>query len=287
MQVREQQGWRTQVKQAGVITRLYPERGFASFARHEGRFLFYSLVAELVTADSVVLDLGAGRGAQIENSQGYMRSLLNFRGRCKRYIGTDPDPIVKENPFLEEAHVMRADGSIPLPDSSVDVIVAYAVIEHVADPRRFAAEVERILKPGGWFCAWTPNKYSYVGIAARMVPDRFHASIVRAAVPNGGRLDQDVFPVAYRLNTKQALRRAFSPERFEDFSFYDAGTPSYHFDKMLIARFLMMLMAILPSCLAKSLFVFLRKRPLSTTLGEVTATALPATHSFSGSKIHT
>jgi SAM-dependent methyltransferase len=248
-------------RKLSVLSRLYPERRIASFSRHEGRFLFYSLVADLLAKDSVVLDLGAGRGAQIDNSTGYMRQLIDFSGRCKRYIGTDPDPVVLENPFLDEAYVMNSDGSIPLPNSSVDLIVAYAVLEHVADPRRIVSEARRVLKPGGWFCAWTPNKYGYVGMSARIVPNRFHARIVAAAVPGGGRTERDVFPVVYRMNTKAAIRAVFGEQDFEDFSFYDNGPPAYHFNNMLIARFWLIVMTLLPKAMAKSLFVFVRKRP--------------------------
>lgn len=246
-----------------VISRLYPERRFASFSRHEGRFVFYSLVADLVSNDCVVLDLGAGRGAQIENATGYMRRLVDFSGRCSRYIGADPDPVVLKNPFLDEAHVMLPDGTIALEDSSVDVIIAYAVLEHVADAEATAREVRRLLKPGGWFCAWTPNKNGYVGIAARAVPNRFHAKIVAVSEPRGSRAERDVFPVRYRMNTKSAIRSAFADENFEDFSFYEKGTPSYHFNSVMIARFWKLAMTILPEAMAKSLFVFVRKRPVS------------------------
>ena len=241
-----------------VIPRIYPERRIGSFSRAEGRFLFYSLVADLLTPDSVVLDYGAGRGAQIENSSGYMSRLINFSGRCKRYIGVDPDPVVEQNPYLDEAHVLGADGTIPLPDASVDVIVAYAVLEHVADPDSAVREIRRVLKPGGWFCAWTPNRNGYVGLAARLVPNRFHASIVKVAEPTGGRAEKDVFPVCYRMNTRRAIRAAFGRD-FDDYSFYYNGTPSYHFNRLFLARFWMAVMAVLPMAMAKSLFVFVRK----------------------------
>jgi SAM-dependent methyltransferase len=250
----------SQPPRLSVIPRLYPERRIASFSRSEGRFLFYSIVADLVSQDSVLLDLGAGRGAQIVNSSGYMSRLINFAGRCKRYIGVDPDPVVLQNPFVDEAHVIGNDGSIPLPDSSVDVVVAYAVLEHVADPERTVSEVRRVLKPNGWFCAWTPNKNGYVGLAARLVPNRFHASIVSVAEPTGGRAERDVFPVCYRMNTLSAIRAVFDRRQFEDFSFYYNGTPSYHFNRVSIARFWMFVMAVLPAAMSKSLFVLVRKR---------------------------
>ncbi len=56
--------------------------------------------------------------------------------------------MVRENPYLDEAHVLGADGKIPLPDASVDVIVAYAVLEHVADPHSATREIRRVLEAG-------------------------------------------------------------------------------------------------------------------------------------------
>jgi SAM-dependent methyltransferase len=42
-----------------------------------------------------------------------------------------------------------AQDSIPLPDTSVDVVVSYDVLEHVDDPRRSMQEIRRVLRPGG------------------------------------------------------------------------------------------------------------------------------------------
>jgi 2-polyprenyl-3-methyl-5-hydroxy-6-metoxy-1,4-benzoquinol methylase len=41
--------------------------------------------------------------------------------------------------------------------ASVDVVCAYDLIEHLADPGGFAGEVARVLRPGGFFFAETPN----------------------------------------------------------------------------------------------------------------------------------
>jgi SAM-dependent methyltransferase len=55
------------------------------------------------------------------------------------------------------------DQAYPLPSESFDLIVSNAVLEHVADVPRFASEVERLLKPGGWFYAIIHNFYSLSG----------------------------------------------------------------------------------------------------------------------------
>ncbi len=166
-----------------VYERLFPERRFTSFFRRQIRFVFFSILADIITPESVVLDFGAGRGKHVENEYGHMGRLVNFRGRVKKVIGIDPDEAVFANPTLDEALRMDPDGAIPLPDASVDVVVSCAVLEHVSNPKKTASEITRVLKPGGWFCAYTPNKWGYVGICVRMVPNALHARMVKHANP--------------------------------------------------------------------------------------------------------
>lgn len=48
------------------------------------------------------------------------------------------------------AHVeLREDGTVPMPDSSCDLILSTQVLEHVLDPARYLSECHRLLKPGG------------------------------------------------------------------------------------------------------------------------------------------
>lgn len=52
--------------------------------------------------------------------------------------------------FIADAH------RIPLDDGTVDAVVVQAVLEHVLDPARVVAEVERVVRPGGLVYAETP-----------------------------------------------------------------------------------------------------------------------------------
>ena len=203
-------------KRKTVLQTLYPEIRFSRVYRADARLLFYTIVADLLKPTHVVLDYGAGRGHQVEGANGFLKTLIDFRARCARVVGTDPDPIVSHNPYLDEAHVMD-DGRIPIPDESVDLIVSYAVLEHVAKTEAAAAELFRVLKPGGWFCAWTPNKWGYVGVFARLIPNRMHARIAKAAVPKDRRDPADVFPTFYRMNTLSAVRRLLCRTPLEQF----------------------------------------------------------------------
>jgi SAM-dependent methyltransferase len=239
-----------------VYERLFPERRFVSFFRRQIRFIFFSILADIITPESVVLDFGAGRGKHVENEFGHMGRLANLRGRVKWVIGIDPDDAVFTNPTLDEAFRMDPDSAIPLPDASVDVIFSCAVLEHVANPGRMASEITRVLKPGGWFCAYTPNKWGYVGMGVRMFPNALHALMVKLANPNGPAA-KDVFPTLYRMNTLGDIARLFP--KFRNASFIFNGPPGYNFGSVIIARFWLMAMSLMPYRMGQTLFVFVQK----------------------------
>lgn len=52
-----------------------------------------------------------------------------------------------------EADALR----LPFRDASFDLVVSFDVIEHVDDPARFAAEMARVLRPGGRLLIYTPS----------------------------------------------------------------------------------------------------------------------------------
>lgn len=85
--------------------------------------------------------------------------------------------------------------------------------------------MQRILRPGGRFVFLTGNAWDYSAVIARLVPNRFHPWIVARTE---GRQERDVFPVAYRTNTRRQIERlcAGSGLQIEQFS-YLGQYPSY------------------------------------------------------------
>lgn len=55
--------------------------------------------------------------------------------------------------------VLGAAEALPYPSGSFDVVVSHEVIEHVADDRRAASEMVRVLRPGGRILLFCPNRW--------------------------------------------------------------------------------------------------------------------------------
>lgn len=241
-----------------VRAALYPEYPAFGFVKDQHRFVFFSYVSALIRPEMTVVDLGAGRDKWSEVESGYLRSLTRLKGRVAKLIGLDVDPAVLENPSVDEALVFAPGTAYPLPDASVDLITSWATLEHIAEPEPAVREIERILKPGGWFCAWTPNKWGYVGLGARLLPNSLHAKFLKGL--QAERQEVDVFPTTYRMNTMGDLKRLFPTDRFEHFSFAHNGPPAYHGGRVWLARLWQAYGWLMPARLGSNLHIFIRKR---------------------------
>jgi len=208
-----------------------------------------------------VLNLGAGRAAwyYVEKSK-HRRQVLDLKSMTKRYIGADIDAAVLSNPTTHE-NILVKNQQIPLNDSVCDLILSDFVLEHVEDVCSFEAEVFRLLKPGGWFCARTPHYFNYVSVAARLVSNLKHHRILRYAQPD--RLAEDVFPTCYRCNSLGALRHAFPAPRWNNFSYLYTAEPSYYFGRPSIYKIMSVIHNHAPKIFTGNLFVFLEKTGLN------------------------
>jgi SAM-dependent methyltransferase len=242
---------------ATVLDRVRPEKAAGGYARDNGGVAFYTRINALLADDMTVVDLGAGRGEIFDEWPSYTARLMRLQGKVKHVIGLDVDAALSQHPHLDERHLITPDGAWPVKDGSVDLIVANWVLEHIENPRRLAAEVQRVLKPGGWFCARTPNRWGYVGLGSRMIPNTLHTGLLHRLWP--GRHDKDVFPVAYKLNSVRDVRRHFPAPGWNDYSYTSPTTPKYFGRSRLLFHFIEMLQAMAPPGLQTDLLVFVQK----------------------------
>jgi SAM-dependent methyltransferase len=241
-----------------VYRRYYPEVDAGGFTRADGTIPFYERVNALLRPEMTVLEFGAGRGRGGEDPVPFRRQLLTLRGKVRDVIGLDVDPVVLENPMVDRALVFDGE-TIPLDDGSVDLVLSDWVFEHLPDPARSAAELYRVLKPGGWICARTPYKYSLIVTGSRLVPNALHARALNKIQP-GERQSKDIFPTVYRLNTHTALKKHFNPAMWDHYSYTDSPTPSYHFGSPIMVRLLSVVQYLKHPIAGEILMIFMRKK---------------------------
>jgi SAM-dependent methyltransferase len=90
--------------------------------------------------DGLVLDCGAGKRSV------YYANVVNFE--IVAYDSTDVRGVGEVLPFV---------------DGSFDAVISIAVLEHVKDPFACAAEIARVLKPGGELICCVPSLQPYHG----------------------------------------------------------------------------------------------------------------------------
>jgi SAM-dependent methyltransferase len=203
---------------------FYPEVKFGGFTDIDGTIVFFNRVNTLLRPTFTVLDVGCGRGAYGEDPVNIRRDLRIFKGKVAKVIGVDVDPDAGENPYLDEFHLIQGD-TWPVPDNSVDLIVCDNVLEHVPNPDLMFMEMRRVLKDGGYLCIRTPNRWSYVALAASLIPNKYHSKVT--SVAQEGRKEEDVFPTLYRCNTARKLEAMMKKMGIEGVAYGYEAEPSY------------------------------------------------------------
>lgn len=229
------------------------------FSPLDGSVEFYGRVSAFLRPEFTVVDLGAGRGGWYVDGEisVLQRSLRTLKGRVAKVIGVDVDAAVLTNPSTDENRLI-IDGRLPLEDASADVVVADFVLEHLGDPLQVEAEVWRVLRPGGLFCARTPHALNYVSLGARIAGRSRRDRLLSAAQPFRNRVD--IFDTRYRCNTMRQLKHVFRPSRWTSYSYLYAAEPSYDFGSKAVYSVLRLCHRLLPLPLVGNLFVFEVKR---------------------------
>jgi len=202
----------------------YPESRFGGFTDVDGTITFYNHVHSFITPESIVLDVGCGRGEYDEDPVAVRRERRIFKGKAGHVIGIDVDEAGKSNPFLNEFRHISGD-RWPVATASIDICVSDWVLEHLGNPELLFSESARVLKPGGYLFIRTANAHSYIGIISRLVPNRLHAKVLNRAQER--RKGKDVFPTTYRCNTKRKVRAMLDQHGFDHCVYEHESEPHY------------------------------------------------------------
>jgi SAM-dependent methyltransferase len=237
---------------------FFPETAVGGFSHVCSSVDFFSRVNALLLPEMVVLDFGAGRGRPPEvPASPYVRSLETLKGKVNKVIGVDVDPVVRDNPSLDEAVVILPDAPLPFGDGSIDLVVSDWTFEHIDNIDWITSEMTRVLRPGGWLCARTTNVWGYIALGARLIPEGLHARVLRRAQPE--RREFDVFPKFYRLNSPGTIKDNFT-KSFDPFVYTVNSEPAYFGNSRLLWRLALLGFRLTPSRFGAIIHAFLRRK---------------------------
>jgi SAM-dependent methyltransferase len=134
-----------QVGYPGEVLEGLPEEALESFAG-----VGYPHRAGAIAAGDHVLDVGAGAGTDT-----LIAARLAGPGGRVYALDMTPAMLAKLRALVARlglSHIEVIEGNaedIPLPDASVDVVTSNGVLNLVPDKRKAAAEIRRVLRPGG------------------------------------------------------------------------------------------------------------------------------------------
>ncbi|MDX1735924.1 MAG: class I SAM-dependent methyltransferase [Halioglobus sp.] len=115
-------------------------------------------------AGDVVLDLGCGEGRHVISAYVEaevhaigvdlsLQDLVATREKFEEFVEDQDNPA--KTFALSSANALQ----LPFADDTFDKIICSEVLEHIPDYRAVLAEIERVLKPGGLFCASVPRRW--------------------------------------------------------------------------------------------------------------------------------
>ena len=160
------------------------------------------------------------------------------------------------NQSLDEYRKIE-DGRWPVESGTIDLAVCDYVLEHIEDVDGFFSELSRVLAPGGVVGFRTPNKWFYVSVISRLIPNRLHSKVVGKV--QSDRQEQDVFDTVYKCNTGRSLQAAFRRHGLEGVVTYHEAEPLYLTFHPLAFKLGVLHQRFAPKSVRANLFAFARK----------------------------
>lgn len=121
--------------------------------QHVATDLIFAAMAADPAAQTAILDVGCGDGS-------FLAHLASSApDRDIRWIGVDysEHQLARAAELPYEFHRCDLGDGLPFPDTSIDLVHAGEVLEHLYDPDHLLEECARVLRPGGHLVITTPN----------------------------------------------------------------------------------------------------------------------------------
>lgn len=200
---------------------------YSNLGRVEREHWYYAGKRQLVRAwirrvaplqpASLLLDCGAGTGLFAEL----------MRAECRvRVLDDHAESLaILRTRFAADEIIEGSATRIPLPAATVDCVTVLDVLEHVADDRGAAAEILRVLRPGGIVVATVPAMMSLWGYwdEALHHQRRYDGRTLRALFPETAwelvhvnYTNVAVFPAVWAVRRWQRWRKPGTASRVED-----------------------------------------------------------------------
>jgi ubiquinone/menaquinone biosynthesis C-methylase UbiE len=123
-----------------------------------------------LTPGSLVADLGCGSGV--------FTDLLRQQGFKATGLDLSPKLVALGKAKYPDVEFLEGDvENLPFSSSSLDGVLLSGLVHHLPDPSRCAAEVFRVLKPGGSFVAFDPNRMNPFMYLYRDRSSPFYSSV--------------------------------------------------------------------------------------------------------------
>lgn len=114
--------------------------------------LFCDLILNDISKDSVVVEIGAGKGL--------CKHVAKIRNNVKVLLGVDPSDNIEVNPYVHK-RIKQFFEDAEIESESVDLIYSIYVMEHIEKPEKVIEKAYNILKKGGKMYFITPNRKHY------------------------------------------------------------------------------------------------------------------------------
>lgn len=177
--------------------------------------LYAGHVRQLLRPTSHILDVGCGRGGLVEQ----------LGHPLTHIVGLDPDWLSLHEHRLPLPRAVGLSQALPLPNASIDLVLASWVLEHLAQPETDFREIARVLRPGGALAFITPNRrHPLVALNGWIGRTRWQSSLVARFY---GRGQADTFAPFYRANTPDDLRRLARRTHLELVELHAVADPTY------------------------------------------------------------